>query len=209
MSLLSCLLEHAHYSKPNYLKRCQFLKTPLNIEKTSVDQSSCRPRAAPQTGSIASKSTKPRSHSQESEGSLGCASKGTYECQQGSYHSSSSPPESNRMPTSRSGGRHPQGTYPASAFPSTNLYVSPFENTGHDPSNSPGPRSQQTPEVVLTEAEHDSDEEEDSSSSRSEDEDNAGGTEGSKSAAERLAEKRRMKRFRSAYLWPLTLLTIN
>ncbi len=113
------------------------------------------------------------------------------------------------MPTSRSGGRHPQGTYPASAFPSTNLYVSPFENTGHDPSNSPGPRSQQTPEVVLTEAEHDSDEEEDSSSSRSEDEDNAGGAEGSKSAAERLAEKRRMKRFRSAYLWPLTLLTIS
>lgn len=56
--------------------------------------------------------------------------------------------------------------------------------------------SQYTPEVVLTEAEHQAGEEEDLASSSEDEEEGMEGTEGYKSSAERLAEKRKMKRFR-------------
>ena len=56
--------------------------------------------------------------------------------------------------------------------------------------------SQYTPEVVLTEAEHQAGEEEDLVSSSEDEEEGMEGTEGHKSSAERLAEKRKMKRFR-------------
>ena len=56
--------------------------------------------------------------------------------------------------------------------------------------------SQYTPGVVLTEAEHQEGEEEDLASSSEDEEEDMEGTEGYKSGAERLAEKRKMKRFR-------------
>ena len=56
--------------------------------------------------------------------------------------------------------------------------------------------SQNTPEVVLTEAEHQAGEEEDLASFSEGEEEGMEGTEGYKSSAERLAEKRKMKRFR-------------
>ncbi len=64
------------------------------------------------------------------------------------------------------------------------------------PSASAGPPSQYTPGVVLTEAEHQAGEEEDLTSSSEDEEEAMEGTEGYKSGAERLAEKRKMKRFR-------------
>jgi len=73
---------------------------------------------------------------------------------------------------------------------------SPFGAASYGVSKSFSPASQQAPEVVLTEAENDPDEEEELSSSPSGSEDNAGGADESRSAAERLAEKRRIKRFR-------------
>ena len=66
---------------------------------------------------------------------------------------------------------------------------------GHH-SASASPASQYTPEVILTEAEHQAGEEEDLTSSSEDEEEAIEGTEGYKSGAERLAEKRKMKRFR-------------
>ena len=59
--------------------------------------------------------------------------------------------------------------------------------------------SQYTPEVVLTEAEYQAGEEEDLASSSEDEEEGMEGTEGYKSSAERLAEKRKMKRFRLVF----------
>ena len=64
------------------------------------------------------------------------------------------------------------------------------------PSAFAGPTSQYTPEVVLTEAEHEAGEEDDLASSSEDEEVALEGAEGYKSGAERLAEKRKMKRFR-------------
>lgn len=58
-----------------------------------------------------------------------------------------------------------------------------------------------TPQLVLTESEHQSEGDELLTGSE-EEEDVSGGTEAVKSAAERLAEKRKMKRFRSAPISP-------
>lgn len=97
--------------------------------------------------------------------------------------------EAGMIPGSRSGGHYPEG---GSALPQISK-----SNLSIGTSKSSSPVSQQTPEVVLTKAEHDSDDEEGLSSFGSGSDENAEGEEGSKSAAERLAEKRRMKRFRS------------
>ena len=73
-----------------------------------------------------------------------------------------------------------------------------------------GPASQYTPEVVLTEAEHEAGEEDDIASSSEDEEEALEGAEGYKSGAERLAEKRKMKRFRFAlFQWAIfTRLTV-
>ena len=63
------------------------------------------------------------------------------------------------------------------------------------PTRASSTASQPTPQLVLTEAEHQSDGDELFTGSE-EEEGVTGGTEVVKSSAERLAEKRRMKRFR-------------
>lgn len=129
------------------------------------------------------------------------ASPGLHKCLQGAQQSSSNHLEADMTPTSRPGGQNPLGAF--SPFPNPNVKSSrgTLEAGGHSTSKPPSPVSQQNPEVILTEAEHDSDNEEgDSCSTQSLSDDNVGGLEGSLSAAERLAEKRRMKRFRSALL---------
>ena len=65
------------------------------------------------------------------------------------------------------------------------------------PTRASSTASQPTPQLVLTEAENQSDGEE-MATGTDEDEDVAGETETLKTGAERLAEKRKMKRFRSA-----------
>lgn len=64
------------------------------------------------------------------------------------------------------------------------------------PTRASSTASQPTPQLVLTEAENQSDGEE-LATGTDEEEDVAGGTEAPKSGAERLAEKRKLKRFRS------------
>ena len=69
------------------------------------------------------------------------------------------------------------------------------------PTRASSTASQPTPQLVLTEAENQSDGEE-LATGTDEEEDVAGGTEAPKSGAERLAEKRKLKRFRSARTSP-------
>ena len=69
------------------------------------------------------------------------------------------------------------------------------------PTRASSTASQPTPQLVLTEAENQSDDEE-LATGTDEEEDVAGGTETPKSGAERLAEKRKLKRFRSARTSP-------
>ena len=94
-----------------------------------------------------------------------------------------------------SGGRDRQDIHHLPPGPTTGFSGDAPASARGQPSSFASTASQYTPQVVLTEAEHHVGEEEDLASS-SEDEEGMEGTEGYKSGAERLAEKRKIKRFR-------------
>ena len=96
-----------------------------------------------------------------------------------------------------SGGRDRQGAQPLSPAPRSGFSGDARAGARGQPSGTAASAPQNTPGFLLTNAELQPDEEEDLTSSSEDDEDFTGGTEGYKSGAERLAEKRKMKRFRS------------
>ena len=94
------------------------------------------------------------------------------------------------------GGRDRQGAHLLPPGSSSGISGDAPAGARGQPSAFASPASQYTPQVVLTEAEHQAGEEEDLASSSEDEEEAMEGTEGYKSGAERLAEKRKMKRFR-------------
>lgn len=95
-----------------------------------------------------------------------------------------------------SGGRGRQGIHLLPPGSTSGLSSDAHAGARGQPSAFAGLASQHTPGVVLTEAEHEAGEEDDLASSSEDEEEALGGAEGYKSGAERLAEKRKMKRFR-------------
>ena len=97
-----------------------------------------------------------------------------------------------------SGGRDSQGIHLLPLGSTSGFSGDAPAGVRGQPSAFASAASQYTPEVVLTEAEHQAREEEGLASSSEDEEEDMEGTEGYKSGAERLAEKRKMKRFRFA-----------
>lgn len=95
-----------------------------------------------------------------------------------------------------SGGRDRKGIHLLTPGSTSGLSGAAHAGARGQPSAFASPASQYTPQVVLTEAEHEAGEEDDLASSSGDEEEALEGAEGSKSGAERLAEKRKMKRFR-------------
>ena len=95
-----------------------------------------------------------------------------------------------------SGGRDRKGIHFLPPGLTSGLSGDAHAGARRQPSAFASPASQYTPEVVLTEADHEAEEEDDLASSSEDGEEALEGAEGYKSGAERLAEKRKMKRFR-------------
>ena len=105
-----------------------------------------------------------------------------------------------------SGRRDREGIHLLPPRSTSGLSHGAHASTRGQPSAFANPASQYTPGVVLTEAEHEAGVEDDLGSSSEDEEEALEEGEGYKSGAERLAEKRKMKRFRLV-LFPWAILT--
>ena len=117
----------------------------------------------------------------------------------GYQHDVSRDPASGRTNLVRASGAGERDAHRTHLLSPSSASAFPWDtgnDTLYEPSTSTSPASHYTPELGFTKAEVQSDEEEDFNSAPSEEEDAMEGSEGSKTGAELLAEKRKMKRFR-------------